>query len=1034
MATSVTMNGTSYDIPAVGDSFGTALSNYLIAISTSCLQKTGGSFTLSADANVSGSGYGLVSTYYKSSGSNISTAGVVRLANGEEISWRNNANDGNISLSVNSSDQLEFNGVALVNSSLGTAYQVLATNSGATAQEWTKIDNNHIAAAAAIAVNKLAALTASRAVVSDGSGFITASAATATEVGYLTGVSSAIQTQLDAKIDDFSGTTDNVIVRTNGTGGDSIQESGVVIDDSDNISGVANITLSGDIDMSSDATLDIGGTTATTVNISRFGQTTVIKGDLRVDGTTTTVNSTTLDVADANITVNDGGNQASADGTAGITVEMSDATDTKIIYDSSAASRFAVGDSGSEAEIATISHTQTLTNKTLTSPAINTATITSATVATAMTFSNQAELRLAEQTGNGSHYVGFSAPDAVTGNQIWKLPDGDGNNGQTMVTDGSGNLSWGSAGGSSGINYVDNANFEQTTDEGSPDGWTDQDTDFAITGESSSPLRGTISGIIEATASASANDVVYYEFTLDTADANKLMRLSFDYAGDSNYTSDDISVDLLRDPGGDDETITPSVTNIPKGPGRFDATFVANGADTYRLRFTLNTGSTALALTIDDIRVTPELAVVGTPIAENLPVSYSISAGFGTTSDETIRFERIGSFLICYGQFTNGTVTGAGAYIDLDNLTIDTSNVVAGTTGQDVGNWWRLGSSSSTSFAAGQGGPIFIDPSTDNNRIYFTRTIAASVAGFSKDAVSTIAASSDKISFRFQIPIAEWSGSANFGQQRTEYASNYSSTDADDTTSFAYGPGGSVGIFGTTALTANRRKKVRFQNAIQPTDRLALQIYDGEKWIDLEAASSSGLVPLQFQNGVAYGMCIDTDSPGDTDVNVFFGRYFYPSGSTYGAAGGSWSALGAAIAKWRVVKYSQGTMGVGLATETEAGAIDFYKTESVALDNNFSSGNAVCTRIGNVVTITLDSVAGHSSSSAPETSSGLIPANYRPSDDMRTCYYTSTVAYSIIIESDGTLSTTYYASASDPASLTSRTDVGVVPTISYVIT
>ena len=42
-------------------------------------------------------------------------------------------------------------------------------------------------------------LTASRALVSDGSGDVSVSAVTSTELGYLDGVSSAIQTQLDAK-------------------------------------------------------------------------------------------------------------------------------------------------------------------------------------------------------------------------------------------------------------------------------------------------------------------------------------------------------------------------------------------------------------------------------------------------------------------------------------------------------------------------------------------------------------------------------------------------------------------------------------------------------------------------------------------------------------------------------------------------------------------------------------------------------------------------------------------------------------------
>jgi len=51
----------------------------------------------------------------------------------------------------------------------------------------------------AIALNKITALTASRAVVSDGSGFLSAATTTATEIGYVNGVTSAIQTQLNAK-------------------------------------------------------------------------------------------------------------------------------------------------------------------------------------------------------------------------------------------------------------------------------------------------------------------------------------------------------------------------------------------------------------------------------------------------------------------------------------------------------------------------------------------------------------------------------------------------------------------------------------------------------------------------------------------------------------------------------------------------------------------------------------------------------------------------------------------------------------------
>ena len=61
------------------------------------------------------------------------------------------------------------------------------------------IVNADINSSAAIAFSKMADLTASRLLVSDGSGDVSVSAVTSTEAGYLDGVTSAIQTQMDTK-------------------------------------------------------------------------------------------------------------------------------------------------------------------------------------------------------------------------------------------------------------------------------------------------------------------------------------------------------------------------------------------------------------------------------------------------------------------------------------------------------------------------------------------------------------------------------------------------------------------------------------------------------------------------------------------------------------------------------------------------------------------------------------------------------------------------------------------------------------------
>ena len=89
-------------------------------------------------------------------------------------------------------------GVGLV---VGTSESQSLTNKTIDADQntITNIENADIKAAAAIALNKLAAITASRVPVADASGFLIASAVTATTLGYLDATSS-IQTQLDARL------------------------------------------------------------------------------------------------------------------------------------------------------------------------------------------------------------------------------------------------------------------------------------------------------------------------------------------------------------------------------------------------------------------------------------------------------------------------------------------------------------------------------------------------------------------------------------------------------------------------------------------------------------------------------------------------------------------------------------------------------------------------------------------------------------------------------------------------------------------
>ena len=86
---------------------------------------------------------------------------------------------------------------------------------------------------------------------------------------------------------------------------------------------------------------------------------------------------------------------------------------------------------------------------TLTAGSVNgSATITSGTISgitalsVAGTASSTGEIKLYEDTDNGTNYVGWKAPASISADISWTLPAADGVSGQLLSTDGSGTLSW----------------------------------------------------------------------------------------------------------------------------------------------------------------------------------------------------------------------------------------------------------------------------------------------------------------------------------------------------------------------------------------------------------------------------------------------------------------------------------------------------------------------------------------------------------------------------------------------------------------
>lgn len=145
------------------------------------------------------------------------------------------ASGGITNTEVNASAAIAYSKLALsnsivnadVNSSAAIAYSKLALSNS--------VVNADIASGAAIAVNKLAALTANKAVASDASGFLVASSTSDTELGYVAGVTSAIQTQLNAKLTNvladakiFVGSAGNLAVAQSMSGDATIDNAGAL--------------------------------------------------------------------------------------------------------------------------------------------------------------------------------------------------------------------------------------------------------------------------------------------------------------------------------------------------------------------------------------------------------------------------------------------------------------------------------------------------------------------------------------------------------------------------------------------------------------------------------------------------------------------------------------------------------------------------------------------------------------------------------------------------------------------------------------
>ena len=240
MAIPLTINGATFEYPVNFDEdWGIQATGWAQAVTNGMLQRQGGNFPLTADANF-GPNFGLLSAYFETRVTNPASSGLVRLAKSDTIDWRNNANSADNILTVNGSDELTYNGTVIgvatgVTSITGTANQVIASASTGSVTLSLPQDIATTSTPSFLGLT-LSGPPANRAVILNGANTLAASATTSTELGFVSGVTSSIQTQINS----VSTVANAALPETGGT------MSGAIAMGSNKITGMANGTAPAD--------------------------------------------------------------------------------------------------------------------------------------------------------------------------------------------------------------------------------------------------------------------------------------------------------------------------------------------------------------------------------------------------------------------------------------------------------------------------------------------------------------------------------------------------------------------------------------------------------------------------------------------------------------------------------------------------------------------------------------------------------------------------------------------------------------------
>lgn len=401
--------------------------------------------------------------------------------------------------------------------------------------------------------------------------------------------------------------------------------------------------------------------------------------------------------------------------------------------------------------------------------------------------------------------------------------------------------------------------------------------------ETASPLLRTAGDwkLTKAAANGQGEGIAY-DFDIEPGFVGRTLELTFNYSTSVNYVSSDIGVFIY-----DKTNFSLIATNINDvsqtmgRPGTFICKFPATSSSLRIIFHVRTTNALAYTFSFSDLSVRPESRVIGAAVSDAIQYDATFSAGFGTITNKQIFYKRIGDMALIFGSFTVGTTSATAATIDLPSgLTIDQTKVITSGRVTSLGWFTRKYATgyqiTNDGLTAGIGNIIY-DATLGTNKLRLASAVALNV--YQAQNVNDMIASTDNISFHAQVPISGWSSNISVIQNATEFAYNTNtSTNLDNTTDFGYGPEGTnfVSIVSSAGVL---KKRARFRSPIQISDKIEVEVWNGNGWQSLphaDLAGSSGKLIDLFQGDMLNGSDSYTGVGykivNSTDVDVVFGR------------------------------------------------------------------------------------------------------------------------------------------------------------------